>query len=239
MIEYLPEEARVALESGDTWEYVPESAEYGVADVLYDDDADSWYQIWAVSGYLVEDGNLYEVFYTVDADGDWGDPDEAIVGTPEHTTMFASYYDRENIKHNWERYRTWVASTGRDPVGEFSYAINRTQSVDWEILVRESTIGVVVTAGLRDGSDEILMVDNLPDEVRQYLEMDERGVIGGALLDDPAWSAFRHLSHIVAQDDVRQLGRCAIGITVQEQRPEEDIHAEIIRRASGTEEVTG
>lgn len=112
---YLPSEALDALRDGVEWEFQPDSTEGAGANIHWCNDCRTWHQTWSVWGLRLDaDGALYEVVWTVDSDGDWGDGDEYPYGTFDHDL------DRAQRRAAWrEYYRYVVDNNGDDPVEEF------------------------------------------------------------------------------------------------------------------------
>jgi len=111
---HLPDEALAALAAGEKWEYTPDSVEGADADVHWCDDCETWHQTWTVWGLSLEtDGNLYEVEWSVDTDGDWSDV-VYLYGTFDHAAEYA------RVKARWDEYARWVIDhNGEDPVGNY------------------------------------------------------------------------------------------------------------------------
>ena len=121
---YLPDQAILAVREGTEWEYEPEDAGCGEADVSYCDDCETWHRTYTVWGLRIDtDGTLYETEWSVDESGDWDMADEYAHGTFNHDL------DYDQRKERWKSYSRWVIdNNGEDPIGEF-FAESATERV--------------------------------------------------------------------------------------------------------------
>lgn len=161
---YLPDEALAALAAGQEWEYTPDSIEGADADVSYCDDCDTYHMNWFVWGLRLDaDGTLYETLTSVDTDGNWDFADEYPYGEFDHGK------EHEQIRLRWRAYAKWVARTGKDPLGEFSYRETRTLKRTFIVRFSDSIVGPKVT-GVRPNKGKYAPLTEQTAEVRAFFE---------------------------------------------------------------------
>jgi len=159
---HLPDEALAALAAGEEWEFTPDSIDGADDDVSYCDDCNTWHRTWAAWGLRLDtDGNLYEVEWTVDTDGDWSHVDEYPYGTYDHDL------DNAQRKTRWAYYARWAAEYGEDPVGNFYVSRARDRGVRWQVQFNDSLIGLRVVVRRR-GRGTWLRLTDAPARVREF-----------------------------------------------------------------------
>jgi hypothetical protein len=169
----LPPEALDCLDSGETWE--GEYPEHGsiahgaVGFPKYQEERDTWIQVFIEKRITVIEGALCERFYEVDMGGCWSVLAQPEWGSDWHESV-RERYSRATREKRWEQYNEWAAENGKDPLGNFS--VKAREPREWILAVQEVD-GAVRFQAARRPNGPYLPLDEIPDALRQFLVLDE------------------------------------------------------------------
>lgn len=184
-LEHAPDSFRYAFVNGDeaTWETDPDYNWWPVQD--YDDGTYTAYMYSTT--YVTADGKLYQEVNEVDMDGNSDNAGSEYVGTDEWRRMldhYALYRWYESLAEYYE----WVTETGTDPLrfllvamvtrSEHKWIVGFTQEGERARFWKAREVGV-------PGGSPPAITDftQLPEEVRQYVNVDAAG-----LAQDATWT---------------------------------------------------
>lgn len=177
----------------------------------YCDDCDTWHA--TLFSYDLTNGTPIEG----DQDGNW----DAI--------EIEDYPDATDFADAWECYFKWCALRGEDPLDELMLETRTPKKVQWQIKVRDSVAGLVLSWVRRRGRGPRLHLENIPKYVREYMGVNKGRFITGWEEDTvatvkPQWTEVTW----------QRSGSDSVGLgilRIEEPLPEKDFSVEIKRAA--------
>ena len=119
-LQNLGEDAIKAFENNTEWEYIPESIEFG--NFIPFHDGDCWLPRWYVTGYRIENQQIFETIHSCDGDDWYYNVDDRNILDP-NINEWRKLYDLQTQEETLEDYYYWVLNNNQDPLKQL-YLIN-------------------------------------------------------------------------------------------------------------------